>query len=115
MNDVAYDISSIVRNSLNALKVEDLVIEALRDLMKDEIKRHIRNKLERDTQLQAEIRAAITELLEAKVRETYALVRIGKCGAELGISIVPDEMKKRIEKDIADLLEREVERMIEEL
>ena len=37
------------------MSTEDLVIEAFRDLVKDELKSHIRNKVEADTELKAEI------------------------------------------------------------
>lgn len=106
---------SLLRTSLSALNVEDLVAEALRDMMKDEIRARIRKALEKDSRLKAEMRSAIDELLEAKVRETYAMVRLGKCGAEMGIMMVPEELRRRIEKDLAGLLEKEMGRVINEI
>jgi len=105
----------LMKSSLDALRMEDLLLESMRDLLKEEIKRHIRQKLDEDPRLKAEIRAALSELMEAKAREAYAMVRIGKYGAELGIALVPDEMRKRIERDVAALLEKEMGRMVEEL
>lgn len=105
----------LVKGTMGALRVEDLLVEALRDLLKEEIKQHIQRKLDEDPRLKAGIRAALSELMEAKAREAYAMVKIGKYGAELGIEMVPEEMRKRIEKDIAGLLEKELARLVEDL
>jgi pyruvate dehydrogenase E2 component (dihydrolipoamide acetyltransferase) len=43
------------------MSTEDLVIEAFRDLVKDELKTHIRNKVEDDPELKAEIKEAPEE------------------------------------------------------
>ena len=115
MSDKDGGMPSLLSTSLSALSVEDLVAEALRDMMKDEIRSHIRKRLEQDPRLKAEMRSAIDELLEAKVREAYAMVRLGKCGAELGVLMVPEDMRRRIEKDLAGLLEKEMGRLADEM
>jgi hypothetical protein len=96
------------------LQSETLIIEAVQDLVRDEVKRHIRQKLESDHELQEELRRAVESLIEAKVREAYALLRIGKCGAKLGISLVPPEMRKEIGHELASLFEKEVSKMLEQ-
>lgn len=105
-------VSTVLQNPMGALRLEDLMMEALRDLVKDEIKRHIRVKLEEDPALRDRIRTAVTELMDAKVREAYAMIKLGKCGAELGIALVPEELRERMERDVARLLEREVAQVI---
>jgi adenosyl cobinamide kinase/adenosyl cobinamide phosphate guanylyltransferase len=106
---------SIVKDPLGGLKVEDLVVEAARDLVKDEIKRYIRKKLEEDPKLKEEIRTAVSELMDAKIREAYAMVKLGKCGVDLGIALVPPDMKQRMDRDIAGLLERELGQVVSKI
>ncbi len=108
-------ISSMLRDPLSAIKVEDLVAEAARDLIKDEIKRLITQKLEDDPKLRKNLQEAIAELMEAKIRETYAMVKVGKCGLDLAVAMVPLELKQRIDRDIAGLLERELSSMVSKI
>jgi hypothetical protein len=96
------------------LQSETLVIEAIQDMVRDEVKRHIREKIESDPELKAELRKAVEALMEAKVREAYALLRIGKCGAKIGISLVPADMRKEIGHELASLFEKEVSKMLEQ-
>jgi len=109
------DIASIVRSQLEVFRTEDLLVEALRDMVKDEIKRHVRQKLDENPQLRKEIKAAIGELVVAKINETYALVKLTKCGAELGLTMIPKDLREKIGKDLASLLEKEVTQVIEKM
>ncbi len=94
------------------LKSETLMVEAVQDLVRDEVKRHIRQKLDSDPELREELKKAVESLIEAKAREAYALLRIGKCGAALGISLVPEDLRKEIGHELANIFEKEVSRML---
>ena len=48
------------------LSTEDLVIEAFRDLVKDELKTHIRNKVDSDPELKSEIKDAVSIISNQK-------------------------------------------------
>lgn len=111
MNDEE-SLNSILKDPLGAIRVEDLVVEAARDLIKDEIKRYIRKKLDEDPKLKNDVRTAVAELMDAKAREAYALVKLGKCGVNLGIALVPQDLKERMDRDIAGLLEREMGQVV---
>lgn len=102
----------MLKDPLSAIKVEDLVAEVARDLVKDEIKRLIKQKLEEDPKLRRNVQEAIAELMEAKIRETYAMVKVGKCGLDLAVALVPSDLKQKIDRDIASLLERELSSMV---
>lgn len=108
-------ISSMLQDPLSAIKVEDLVAETARDMVKDEIKRLIRQKMDEDPKLRRNIQEAIAELMEAKIRETYAMVKMGKCGLDLAVALVPAELKQKIDRDIAGLLERELSSMVSKI
>jgi len=109
------DIESLLKSTLAAMRTEDLIVEALRDLAKDEIKRYARKKIDENPELKAQAKQIIAELVEAKFRESYALLRLGKLGAEMGFIMVPEEMKERMEKDIAEMLQREVSQVFDKI
>ena len=54
------------------MSTEDLVIEAFRDLVKDELKTHIRSKVDEDPELKAEIKDAVAYYFHTKARTVYA-------------------------------------------
>ncbi|MBC7108302.1 MAG: hypothetical protein H5T41_05905 [Methanomassiliicoccales archaeon] len=109
------NVESLIKSQLGILHSEDILIEALRDLVRDEVKRYIRQKIEENPALKKEIKEAIGEFVAAKIKEVYALMKLTKCGAELGLAMVPKEMKEKLEKDLASLLEREVSNVIERI
>ncbi|MEM2943966.1 MAG: hypothetical protein QXN93_02405 [Methanomassiliicoccales archaeon] len=111
----AETIESILKSQLGILHSEDILLEAMKDLVRDEIKRYVRQKIDENPELKKEIKEAIGEFVAAKVKEAYALVKLAKCGAELGITLVPRDIKEKLEKDLASLLEREVSRVVDHI
>jgi adenosyl cobinamide kinase/adenosyl cobinamide phosphate guanylyltransferase len=109
------NIASLLRSQLGVIHSEDLLVEALRDLVKDEIKRYVRQKLDENPELKQEIKQAVGEFISAKMNETYALLKLTKCGAELGLSMIPKDLREKLGKDIASLLEKEVSQVIEKM
>lgn len=92
---------------------EALVVDVFRDLLKDEIKRKMREELTKNPELQEELRDAIRTYLEAKVRETYATVKFMKASAKLGLAMMPDELRAELGQEIGSLLEKEVAALLE--
>jgi len=107
-------ISSVLKGTKTMLSSETLLVEAVQEMVKEEIKRTIREKLESNPELKKELKQAVTELMEAKVHEAYALLKIGKVGAKVGIEMVPPSLRKEIGQEIATLFEKEVARMLEQ-
>ncbi len=107
-------VSAVLKTTKSMLRSETLMVEAVQDLVRDEVKRHIRQRLDSDPELREELKRAVESLIEAKAREAYALLRIGKCGAKLGIALVPEEMRKEIGHELASVFEKEVGRMLEQ-
>lgn len=107
-------INSLLKSTKSMLSSETLLVEAMQDLVKDEIKHAIKQKLDSDPELREELRKAVQELMEAKVHEAYAVLKIGKCGAKLGLSLVPPELRQEIGHELASLLEKEVAKMLEQ-
>ena len=107
-------ISSVVKSTRSMLSSETLLIEAVQDLVKDEVKKTIREKLDANPELKQELRLAVQELMEAKVHEAYALLMVGKDGAKIGIELVPPKLRKEIGQELASMFEKEVNRMLEQ-
>ena len=107
-------ISSLVKGTKSMLSSETLLIEAVQDLVKDEVKRQIRQKLDSSPELKEELKKAVEELLEAKVHEAYAILKIGKVGAKIGIELVPPKLRKAIGQELVSMFEKEVGKMLEQ-
>lgn len=107
-------ISSLLKSTKTMLSSETLLVEAVQDMVKDEVKRTIREKLEANPELRKELKQAVAEMMEAKVHEAYALLKIGKVGAKLGIELVPPHLRKEIGQELVSLFEKEVARMLEQ-
>ncbi len=108
-------VDQMLKSTIGVANTEDLIIEAVRDLVKDEIKSQIRQKINEDPQLKAEMKQAVKDFLDAKMREGYALFKLTKCTAELGMRIVPEDMKSQLSKDVAEFIEKEVSQVIEKM
>jgi GMP synthase PP-ATPase subunit len=107
-------VSSVIKGTRAILSSETLLIEAVQDLVKDEVKRAMREKLDANSQLKDELRLAVQELLQAKAHEAYAVLKIGKVGAKIGIEMVPPELRKEIGRELVTMFEKEVNKMLEQ-
>jgi hypothetical protein len=103
----------LLRDTMGAMHTEDLLVEALRDLVKDEVKAYVRARLDANPDLKGEIRAAVKDLMEAKIREAYAFVKLAKAGAKLGLELVPPEMRTEVTRELARIIEKEVASLME--
>ena len=112
MSDESF-MQSLLKGASGVIHTEDIVIEAVRDLVKDEIKRYVREKLEASPELKQEMKEAIGEFIEAKVKEAYALLKIAKTSAKLGLELVPPHLREEMAKEIAALFEKEIGAIIE--
>jgi len=103
----------LLRDTMGAMHTEDLLVEALRDLVKDEVKAYVRARLDANPDLKGEIKAAVKDLMEAKIREAYAFVKLAKAGAKLGLELVPPEMRTEVTRELARIIEKEVASLME--
>ena len=101
-------VEKVLRDTMGAVHTEDLFVEAVRDLVRDEVKSYIRARLDANPELKVEIREAVKDLMESKLREAYAFVKLAKAGAKLGLELVPPEMRAEVTKELARIIEKEV-------
>lgn len=95
------------------LKAEDLVLDSMRDLVREELKRKIRDELEANPELRSELREAVRLLLEAKVQEAYAGLKLAKAAAKLGLEMLPPELRERLGREVMATFEKEMARILE--
>lgn len=92
---------------------EDLMTEALRDLLRDEVKRRMREELDRSPDIREEMKEAVRMYFEAKVHETYASLKFAKASAKLGVNLMPRELREELGRELASVIEKEVGALLE--
>ncbi len=107
------NIEELIKKSEGLLPSEDLFMEAVRDLMKDEIKSYLRDKLEKNPKIREEIRDAMLGYVEAKVKESEAITKLIKAYAELGVITLPPELREEIIKSMYETFQEEIDQIIE--
>ncbi len=105
-------VEKVLQETMGAVHTEDLVLEAVRDLVKDEVKAYIRARLDANPTLREEIRAAVKDLLAAKLQEGYAFAKLAKAGVKLGLELVPPEMREEVTREIAKIIEKEMSSLL---
>ncbi len=94
----------------DVLSGEEMVYEVAREMIKDELKAHIRQILDEDPELKQELRDAVGMYFEAKVKEAYANIKLAKAGAKLGLRTMPEplaqDMKRELEKEMGEFMEK---------
>lgn len=110
-SDEPFDL--LLRSTQDLLRPEELVREATRDLVKDEIRRHLEKTLKDDPKLQQDLRDAVRDLLAARAMEYAALLRVGTTGARLGLSALPPNVRKALTQELVHLVSNELGQIAE--
>jgi hypothetical protein len=95
------------------MSTEDLVIEAFRDLVKDELKAHIRQKVDEDPDLKAEIKEAVAYYFHTKARTVYAELKATRAATRLGLRLLPDDLQGEVGEAVVSLFEKELGALLE--
>lgn len=113
MSDLDSVIGDVLQGEVtDVIGADDLVVEAMRDIVRDEIKRHIRSRLEDNPELREELKDAIGSYYEARVQETVAGLRMARLGAKLGIEAMPEKMRQELSDELQGIVEDEVGRIL---
>ncbi len=92
---------------------EELIMEAFRDLVKDELKRHVRETLDDNPELRDEVKQAVGRYFEAKVLQTLALLALAKAGTKISVAALPENLQGQVGKDLAQVLEKDLAAVLE--
>jgi hypothetical protein len=106
-------IDILLKSTRDLLRPEEIVREATRDIIKDEIRRHLDKTLEEDPKLAQDLKDAVRGLLEARAMEYAALLRVGTVTARLGMAAVPPNVRAALTKDVIDLISKELGHIVE--
>ena len=106
-------IDVLVRSSRDLLRPEELVREVTRDIVKDEIRKHLDKVLHDDPKLEKALREAVRDLLAARASEYAAVLRVGTATARLGLAALPPEVRRELTKDLVDLVSKELGQIVE--
>jgi hypothetical protein len=106
-------IDVILKSTQDLLRPEELVREATRDLVKEEIRRHLEKTLKDDPKLQQELKDAVRDLLAARALEYAALLRVGTATARLGLSALPPDVRQALTRNLVDLISKELGQIVE--
>jgi hypothetical protein len=106
-------IDVLLKSTQDLLRPEELVREATRDLVKDEIRRHLEKTLKEDPKLQQELKDAVRDLLAARAMEYAALLRVGTATARLGLSALPPDVRAALTQNLVGLISKELGQIVE--
>jgi hypothetical protein len=106
-------IDTLLKSTRDLLRPEEIVREATRDIIKDEIRRHIEKTLEEDPQLAHDLKDAVRQLLEARAMEYAAVIRMGTLTARLGIAAVPPNVRAALTRDVVEMISKELGQIAE--
>ena len=80
------------------MATEDILLEAVRDLVKDEIKTYIRQKVDADEELKEELKEAISYYFNAKARSVYAELKLAVLLRDLAYAFFLMNYKVKLER-----------------
>jgi hypothetical protein len=103
----------LMKSAGDLLRPEELVREATRDIVKEEIRRHLEKVLREDPKLAQDLKDSVRQLLEARATEYAALVRVGAATARLGLASLPPDVRRALMEDIVNLLSKEIGQIVE--
>lgn len=106
-------LEKILKTTEEVLSPEDFIVDATKELIKEEIKDYLKAKLNENPEIKREFQEAIVMLVEARMKEVYALAKIAKCSAKLGLVAMPQSMKEELVKGFVSLFEKELNQIFE--
>ncbi len=108
MNDPEDLIREVMKTTGSALQIENIMMESFRDLLKDQIKEKMRETLEKNPEIKKEIGEAVETLIEARLKEAYALIKLAKASSKLGLEVAPSGIRDDMIKSFTSLFENEL-------
>ncbi len=107
------DMDKLIKKSEELLPSEELFMEAVREMMKDQIKNYLKQKMNENPKIRDAIREAMLDYVAAKVKESEAIAKLVKAYAQLGIMTLPSDMKSEIISTLYSTFKDEIDEVIE--
>jgi len=113
MTDLEETLTPLVRRTISdVLQAEGLVTEAMRELVKDEIKDYMRVKLNEDPELKRRSRTPSTCTWRRAPRELIAAVKLTKAGAKLSFNMIPPHLREELKGELIKMFEKELNELL---
>jgi len=113
MGDPEDMVKDILKNTGSTLQIENLMMESFREILKDEIKNRMQESLERNPEIRKEIGEAIDILMEARLKEALALMKLAKASTKLGVESTPPEVRNEMIRSFTALFEKELGELLD--
>jgi hypothetical protein len=108
-------VTKLTRESFKLMDTESVFVQAMQDIVKDEIKKRIMSRIEKDPALKEQIKIAVEDLIEARIKEGYAMMRLGKIAARIGLEMIPPDMKEDVTREFTSIIEREISEIFQKI
>lgn len=109
MVDLNEMVPSMLQGSItDFIKGEELLTNAAQSLLEDEMKKHIRKVLDANPEIKRELKKAMEEYLEARMKQLAAQVKIMGLTAKLGVLMIPDHVRKEFSEEMLSLFEKDL-------
>lgn len=102
----------ILETSKKIMISDETIVEAIRDIYKEEIKEVIRKKLKSNPRLEKEMKEALADYTKSKLLEASAQGKILKVIAELGLISIPETFRDDMVKSILKTIGPELDTII---
>jgi hypothetical protein len=110
---MTYNIENLIKETEKIMPSEDLIFEVLKDLMKDEVKGYIQQKIKENPEIKKTMDDAMLMYINAKIKEIEATTLLTKAIGELGIVSLPADLKKEFVSNIYKMFQKEIEELLE--
>jgi signal recognition particle GTPase len=109
---MAKDDNFIFEDSKKLLISDDLIIQAVQDIYKEQIKEIVKKKLKENPRLEEELKDAIKDYTKGKLLEAGAQGKLLKVVAELGLISLPESFRDEIVKSVLKVLGPEIDTLL---
>jgi hypothetical protein len=109
---MAKDDSFILEDSKKLLISDEIIVQAIQDLYKDEIKERIKEKLKANPRMEEELKEAIMDYTRGKLLEAGAQGKILKVVAELGLISMPESFRNELVMSILKTIGPELDTIL---
>lgn len=114
MSDLDKLLTPLLKTAISdILKGEEIVINATQSIVEDEIKAYILRKLDDNPGLKRELKRAINNYMEARIRMIAAQMRVISLSAKLGILLIPEKVRNELSDEILSMFEKELTSFLE--
>lgn len=109
---MAEDDNLIIKGSRKLMISDEVVIQAIQEIFRDEIKDTLKKKLKENPRLEKDLKDAIKDYTKSKLLEASAQGKILKVVAELGMISMPESFREQVVKAVLKTVGPELDTLL---